>query len=205
MKKYDIGDDILVKGKVYGIDDSGTYQYLVDFDKPFGNNTSHYWVKNDYIVDELPTAEPVKPVLPKDVADEMEKAKEISLNLYGYLNSKFPLTHSFVFDRLSERDERIKILSDAWYNGYTVEKEPVYNLILGFDPDESDRRLCNALYKNHGELSIDAATDTYDLRGDDDYQFTQEEIDKYNKSFWIKNIDLNDYKVEVVADDSKDC
>ncbi len=193
MKEYKVGDTVFVKGKITDVDHNETMLPFCIVSSP----NYHFWASQESVIDELPTSEPVKPVLPKGVADELEKAKNNILNFYGYLDSTLPLMNSFVFGHLSDRDARIKILSDAWYNGYTVEKELVYNLILGFDPDESDRRLCNALYKNHGELSIDAATDTYDLRGDDDYQFTQEEIDKYNKNFWIKNIDLNDYKVEV--------
>lgn len=205
MKNYKVGDTVYVKGKITDVDHNETMLPYCVVSSP----NYHFWASQESVLDELPTAEPVKSVLPKDVADELEDAKKSAYNFFGFLrdcnNKTYPETCHFMFYDTVSSDTQIKILSDAWYNGYTVEKEPVYNLILGFDPDESDRRLCNALYKNHGELSIDAATDTYDLRGDDDYQFTQEEIDKYNKSFWIKNIDLNDYKVEVVADDSKDC
>lgn len=203
MKQYKVGDTITVKAKVIRTTNSKDMPYLVsyitDYDNDDFRRNSSFWVTESEVV------EPVKPVLPKDVADELEDAKKSAYNFFGFLrdcnNKTYPETCHFMFYDTVSSDTQIKILSDAWYNGYTVEKEPVYNLILGFDPDESDRRLCNALYKNHGELSIDAATDTYDLQGDDDYQFTQEEIDKYNKNFWIKNLDLNDYKVEVSADE----
>lgn len=203
MKEYKVGDTIYLKAFVANVDKSDPEKtYGVNFVR--GIYGVQAWPDCEAIIDELPVAEPVKPIIPKDVADELEDAKKTFNDFYAYLDSADrvwqPKTYTYVFSSDANRDAKIKIMSDAWYNGYTVEKELVYNLILGFDPDESDRRLCNALYKNHGELSIDAATDTYDLRGDDDYQFTQEEIDKYNKNFWIKNIDLNDYK-KLVADD----
>ena len=129
-----------------------------------------------------------KVVLTKEQAKIVEEAHEATWPAY-YITQ-----HAFSYD-----DE--KLLMNAYINGYTVETENKYNLILGTGTDGDT----NALFKSNpctnAALLLD--TDTYadDLKRDKFYQFTQEEIDKYNKDFWIKNIDLNDYKVEVPIDD----
>ena len=197
MKEYKVGDTIYLKGKVKEIDDT-TLPYCVDF------VSNKVWVTSDNIIDELPTAEPVKPALPKKVADELEIAKECkdSFDVYimRIINGHNTYENSHVFWSNSG-DGVIKTLMEAWDNGYTVAKEKKYNLILGTETDGD----INALVKNSpctdAVLWLD--TDTYadDLKLDKFYQFTQEEIDKYNKDFWIKNIDLNDYKIEVPADE----
>lgn len=194
MKEYKVGDTIYVKGKVKQLDKDGNiYCYQVDI-----ADVGPLWVYNSDMVEKLPVTEPVKPVLPKDVADELEKAKNNILNFYGYLDSTLPLMNSFVFGHLSDRDARIKILSDAWYNGYTVEKPKLYNLILGTDPLGNINAL--TVDRDSHVLNVDFYAEPA-LLAFNKYQFTQEEIDKYNKSFWIKNLDLNDYKVEVSADE----
>ena len=99
-----------------------------------------------------------------------------------------------LFCSSASSDEQIKILSDAWYNGYTVKQEPRYNLILGTDTDGD----CNAFFKCHNELRLDTEADG--VLDDADYQFTQAEIDSYNKdgASWVYNsLDLNNLKVEV--------
>ena len=208
MKEYKVGDTIYVKGKVKAIDNTAL-PYCVDFGN--GNNFIDFesgtvWVTSDNMIDELPTAEPVKPVLPKKVADELEYAKNHRhRNFYGYLRAASsdatsmdcPATTRFLD---CFRGEKIKILSDAWYNAYTVE-EKKYNLILGTDTDDGT----NALFKSNPctDDALGLNTDTYadDLKMAEFYKFTQKEIDKYNKDFWIKNLDLNDYKIEVTDDE----
>lgn len=206
MKEYKVGDTIYVKGKVKAIDNTAL-PYCVDFGN--GNNFIDFesgtvWVTSDNMIDELPTAEPVKPVLPKKVADELEIAKECkdSFDVYimRIINGHTTYENSRVFWSNSA-DGVIKTLMDAWNNGYTVETEKKYNLVLGTDTDDGT----NALFKSNPctDDALGLNTDTYadDLKMAEFYQFTQEEIDKYNKDFWIKNIDLNDYKVEVRIDD----
>ena len=195
MKQYKVGDTIYIKDTVNNIDEHdpiGTYR---------GKYTG--WFANRTIIDELPVAEPVKPVLPKDVADELKHAKDNSLNFYGYLKRAVDygdrVTWQFIFNA-GDTDARIALMLDAWLNGYTVKqpKPQLYNLVLGYDTDDTDGDTCNALNKQGGGLFIDTCSLLDDdLKADPDYQFTQEEIDKYNKNFWIKNIDLNDYKIEV--------
>ena len=131
MKKYKVGDTVYVKGKVKAIDNTAL-PYCVDFGN--GNNFIDFesgtvWVTSDNMIDELPTAEPVKPVLPKKVADELEIAKECkdSFDVYimRIINGHTTYENSHVFWSNSG-DGVIKTLMDAWDNGYTVAKEKKY-------------------------------------------------------------------------------
>jgi len=204
MKEYKVGDTIYVKGKVKQLDKDGNiYCYQV-----YIADVGPLWVYNSDMVEKLPTAELVKPVLPKKVADELEIAKECkdSFDVYimRIINGHTTYENSHVFWSNSG-DGVIKTLMDAWNNGYTVAKEKKYNLILGTDTDDSTNALFKLNYNpcTDDALGLDADTYADDLKLDELYQFTQEEIDKYNNDFWIKNIDLNDYKIEVTDDDIK--
>lgn len=197
MRDYKVGDTIYIKDTVADItpsDKIATY-------RGYYNG----WVATKTIIDELPTAEPVKPVLPKGVADELETIKKLNVTFDGYImrviSDQPYYTNSHTF-WINSDDGVIKILMDAWYNGYTVENPKLYNLILG---TREDSPLQAAFLKitdwdDNAHISLNAGSIPHDLTIPQ-YQFTQEEIDKYNKNFWIKNLDLNDYKVEVKDDE----
>lgn len=147
------------------------------------------------------TEEPEKVVVSEEEAEMLETAKNPTFRPSSVITS-YSSCHGG-WDLTSDLEDR---LMRAYVNGYTVAKEKKYNLVLGTDTDDGT----NALFQlvNYNPCTDDALglnTDTYadDLKLDEFYQFTQEEIDKYNKDFWIKNIDLNDYKVEVTDDDAK--
>jgi len=202
-KEYNVGDTVYAKGKILQVDESdGTFPYCVAFSDsniPEIIDRSHAWLEEDRFVEPL-----AKPTLPKAVADEMEKAKEnkfFDVYIQRVIDRNpdfYPQSTKYWYDHDGNNTE---ILLNAWNNGYMVETEKKYNLILGTETDGNT----NALFKNNpgtdAVLCIDADTYADDLKRDKFYQFTQEEIDKYNKDFWIKNIDLNDYKVEVNVDD----
>lgn len=67
-----------------------------------------------------------KIILPKEVADELEKAKLNDLNFYGYLkhsvDGDFKATWNFTFF-VGDTNSKIALLLDAWTSGYTVEVE----------------------------------------------------------------------------------
>lgn len=193
MRDYKVGDTIYIKETVTAVDQ---YDSKKTYRGEYGS-----WLDNKSIIGELPVAEPVKPVLPEDVADELEKAKNNILNFYGYLDSTLPLMNSFVFGHLSDRDARIKILSDAWYNGYTVEKVPRYMVYVpgtnkhylyvkrGSWAKASNKKttpITPQFINNYLATSIDHR---------DLYWFTDEEISKFG---------LQDCEKELVADDSED-
>jgi len=122
MKKYKVGDTIYVKGTVSAVDDT-TLPYCVDF------VDDAVWISSDEIIDELPTVEPVKPILPKKVADEMKKAKgtiklfDIYIQQVIRNNPNFyPHSSKYWYDYDGNNTET---LLNAWNNGYTVKKEPV--------------------------------------------------------------------------------
>ena len=152
MKKYKVGDTIYLKGKVKEIDDT-TLPYCVDF------VSNKVWVTSDNIIDELPTAEPVKPALPKKVADELEIAKECkdSFDVYimRIINGHNAYENSHVFWNHSG-DGVIKTLMNAYVNGYTVAKDKKYNVKVPHTQDAwyyiawnsdlrpvSDKELCS--------------------------------------------------------------
>lgn len=192
MKKYKVGDTIYLKGTI--VDSDCAQQYLI---KP-GDYTYGFWFNRDAIAD-LP--EPVKPILPKKVADEISFAKSIKgVTFDDYIvrelirsDYKDSATNKMI--KSSDVPNVIEVLLNAWNNGYTVE-EKKYNLVIG--TDSRNNRVC--VYHIADETRIDGFTLEHDLNSSQ-YQFTQAEIDKYNKDFWIKNIDLNNYKVEVKANE----
>jgi len=197
-KKYKIGDTVYVKGTIGRTDDTRNPCY-VEFD--YGVEG---WIPRNTIIDELPTAEPVKPVLPKVVGEELDSSKadyaiqDFDLyirNIIGCANSAKASNHYY----LNNTNAIIK-LADAWRYGYTIEKPKLYNLILS---EDYYKGAVVCLYKpiQSYELYTISSINDDDLKHNKKYQFTQEEIDKYNKDFWIKNFDLNDYKIEVRTDE----
>lgn len=188
MKNYKVGDTIYVKGKIVEIDHDDT-------DLPYCVNVgpiNGIWPDRSDIIDELPPAEPVKPVLPKGVADELENYKSLYSTFHRYLHDswsdKFAAPNSYLYLKNSH-DE--KILATAWYNGYTVEKEPTWYIKV---PGKFVRPTYYAI--NDGSLAFGYLDE--DKKGYRDYSahaFTNEEIKKY---------DLENFKKELVTDDSED-
>ncbi|MFD1410615.1 DUF1642 domain-containing protein [Lapidilactobacillus gannanensis] len=125
MKEYKVGDTIYTKGTVVQIDGNDHEQpYCIKFvDRDYGNQA---WPNRSAIIDELPTAKPAKPVLPKEVADELEGAKKykklFDVYIMRIINDNTTYENSRAFWNNSD-DGVIKTLMDAWNNGYTVEKE----------------------------------------------------------------------------------
>jgi len=121
-KKYKIGDTIYLKGIVKDID-------CTDTDIPYGIQlTSNYgtdaWVGEKEIVES-----PAKPILPKDVADEMSFAKSIKgVTFDDYIvrelirsDYKDSATNKMI--QSPDLPNTIEVLLNAWNNGYTMEKE----------------------------------------------------------------------------------
>lgn len=146
------------------------------------------------------------PKLPIPVAQELENTKNY-MSLYNYLSIVLEMSSESSFQKTitwlkasddpKERDTRIQMLANAWLDVWDTEPE-LYNLVLG---TRDDSPLQAAFVKitdwdDNTYLSLNAGSITHDL-SIPQYQFTQEEIDKYNENLWIKNLDLNDYKVEV--------
>lgn len=197
MKQYKVGDTIAVKAKVIRATNGSEMPYQVSYITGYDNgglrSGNSFWVTDSEIV------EPVKPVLPKNVADEMEAYKEYGddFNEYIYNVMAVPDTHYLIktHDTFIRSNVTVETLLNAWNNGYTVEKPKLYNLVLGKNMWGWPLALYKPTGNDNNLIAYPDAAPKY-LR-DSVYQFTQEEIDKYNKDFWIKNLDLNDYKVEV--------
>lgn len=184
MKKYKIGDTIYVKDTVADIDTD-------DNDMTYRGSRCG-WLYKSNVVDELPTAEPVKPVLPKGVADEITE----------WRNSPHYVAEDTYFDQLIYEmisnsvesclvktrnsfiggDIGIKTLLDAWYNGYTVEKEPKYLVKV---PTSWNNSSFQQYFQLHGKDMIQAPRGIAT-------EFTNEELKKY---------ELDKFEKEPVADD----
>ena len=188
-REYKVGETIYVKGKIDYIDENDTsLPYRVDF----VNGT--VWAHSDNIIDELPTAEPVKPVLPKEVADELEIAKKSNFSFDVYIVQIISGNAAYYNSRefwINSDDGVIKTLMDAWHNGYTVEKEPTWCIEV---PGKFNRPTYYAI--NDGALAFGYLDE--DKKWYRDYSahaFTDEEIKKY---------DLENFKKELITDDNED-
>lgn len=190
MKQYKVGDTVYVKGTI--VDSDCAQQYLIKS----GDHTYGFWFKRDAIAD-LP--EPVKPVLPKDVADELEKAKTNNLNFYGYMDhiatNQFTKTKNYISMLTSYT---IELLFYAWYNGYTVEKEPRYKVYVTGTNKQYMYVKRGELAKAHNKKATPVTPQsignymTAGVSHQDLYWFTDEEITKF---------DLQDCEKELVTDD----
>jgi len=198
-KEYKVGDTVYAKCKILQVDeDDDKYPYGVVFSN---HDYTDAWISDQAIVEP-----PAKPTLPKGVADEIEDYKLKGFDLIDYFTSfnecadDVKNSSKYMCDNTDEvNNQRVANLANAWNNGYTVEKPKLYNLI--FDNNYNGKIIC--LFKLTLVDELWAAYNIGDtsLKHNEEYQFTQEEIDECNKSFWIKNVDLNDYKVEVQTDE----
>ena len=186
-KEYKVGDTIYVKGTVGRTDDTRNPCYV-----EFGYGVEG-WIPRDNIIDELPTAEPVKPVLPKEVTDELEDAKNNVLSFIGYMNTAiendYCETNIFAFGEGANVNKMIKVLSDAWYNGYTVEKEKKYVLPIPGTDYHNNQMHGNAKYyavKGTGNWRPDAIALGTDDAVKHGYTVTQSDID--SAPDWVKTI-----------------
>lgn len=194
MKDYKVGDTIYVKGTVGRTDDTRNPCYV-----EFGYGVEG-WISRDTIIDELPTAEPIKPVLPKKVGEELDIAKnELQSSFDGYITDVLDHQGSFrnSFEYYSIHFEVIDKLADAWRYGYTVEKEPRYKVyVTGTNKQYmyvKRGELAKAHNKKATPITPQSINNYLTAGGNRDlYWFTDEEITKF---------DLQDCEKELVADD----
>lgn len=123
----------------------------------------------------FPSYEPQKPVVPKFVAEWIEYAKKkgdslaISFkpwNLYGVEYSKA--------DRWIEDNQ--ETFARAWIDGYEVEKEPLYEVIIG------DLYLIKK-FNNRNDFCFDTSRSlcTWEKSA---YQLTEAEIKEIDERYW---------------------
>ena len=195
-KEYKVGETIYVKGKIIHVDDT-SLPYCIDFE----NGT--VWIPGDDILDELPTTEPVKPVLPKEVADELEIAKKSNFSFDDYIvqiisgDATYYNSRDFWFN---SDDDVIKTLMDAWNNGYTVKKGPV-NLV--YVPGTNKK----FLYNKRGDSSTRAAKLETPIIPSPVTSY-QTAYDQYKPLYWftdaeITKFGLQDCEKEEVTDDEQ--
>lgn len=204
MKNYKVGDTVYLKAFVANVDKSDPEKtYGVNFVR--GNYVIQAWPDREAIIDELPTAEPVKPVLPKGVADEMEAYKEYGddFNEYIYNVMAVPDTHYLIktHDAFIRSNVTVETLLNAWNNGYTIEQEPCYMVYV---PGTNKK----FLYNKRGDSSTRAAKLETPIVPSPVTSY-QTAYSQYKPLYWftyeeITKFDLQDCEKELVADDSED-
>lgn len=135
-----------------------------------------------------------KAVLSKEEAEWFEKYKD--LPFYECTSSNHFI--SKLFDKLrryyqgwEKRADFFKRQTQAYFNGYTIEKEKKYYINIGFDD------IYLKVSRVNGMLYWGFDPSTPSGRS----QFTQDEIDEMQKDPRAKGLDLNVLKVEVSEDD----
>ena len=187
MKKYKVGDTIYAKGKIMQADEShGKFPYCVSFsDSDFTGiiDMCHAWLDEDSFVES-----PVKPMMPKDVADEMSFAKSIKgVTFDDYIvrelirsDYKDSATNKMI--QSSDIPNAIEVLLNAWNNGYTVAAEPNYLAYLPLPVSDLKNHNCAQLYHFADKPILQvkwSPSKTTELQYKDErYQFTKEEIDQ---------------------------
>lgn len=204
MKEYKTGDTIYVKCIIAQIDKN-------DHEKPYGikfvdrEYGTQAWPNRSVIIDELSTAEPVKPVLPKEVADELEIAKKSNLSFDVYIVQIISGNADYYNSRefwINSSDDVIKTLMDAWNNGYTVEKEPV-NLV--YVPGTNKK----FLYNKRGDSSTRAAKLKTPIVPSPVTSY-QTSYDQYKPLYWFADAEITKFGLqdceqeEVKANDNED-
>jgi len=180
-KKYKVGDTIYAKGKVKEIDSGDDYlPYKVKFE----DNSIDSWLSKDSILEP-----PVKPVIPKGVADEIEEYKLKGVDLINYFSSisisgcDTKNSYNYVYMNTHEVTEsHIGTLADAWNNGYTVASELNYLAYLPLPVSDLKNHNCAQLYHFDDQPILQvkwSPSKTTELQYKDErYQFTKEEIDQ---------------------------
>lgn len=194
-RKYKVGDTIYVEDTVVSIDE---YDSIASYRGKYNG-----WFANKAIIDELPTAEPVKPVLPKNVADEMEAYKEYGddFNEYIYNVMAVPDTHYLIktHDTFIRSNITVETLLNAWNNGYTIEQVPRYMVYV---PGTNKHYLyvkrgswAKVDNKKATPITLQSINNYLTAGGNRDlYWFTDEEISKFG---------LQDCEKEEVTDDDE--
>lgn len=88
-----------------------------------------------------------------------------------------------------EKQELLGLLSLAYFNGYTVKKEPRYYIKFPFN---YNYKYLN-VFKHSGKWGVESEYQDFSAQT----QFTQKEIDELQKDDRAKGLDLNALKVKV--------
>lgn len=103
-------------------------------------------------------------------------------------------------ESLEEEIEMYERLTEAYFNGYTVKKEPRYYIKLPDWLEHEMNEIYLNVYKTNGYWALDDRSQV----GYAQTQFVQSKIDELQKDERAKGLDLNALKVEVPDDELED-
>lgn len=122
--------------------------------------------------------EPQKPFVPKFVADYIEEYRGGGATLYEMMDSSEDEVYTWLFGnpRIKTENERQLLFAQAYAVGYEVEKEPLYEVIIGnlFLVKKFNNRN-DSCFVNKFELCWWEKSA---------YQLTEPEIKAINERFW---------------------
>lgn len=142
-----------------------------------------------------------KAVLSKEEAEWFEKYRRFPLfadDSTNFSREAFNKSREYRGDRYKQNDF-LNRLSQAYFTSYTIEKEKMYYIKLGFD-----NRDCVGVYLNVNERTGNWLFGTRRETLFYKTKFSQTEIDGMQKDPRAKGLDLNVLKVEVPEDELED-
>lgn len=128
--------------------------------------------------------EPQKPVVPKFVAEWIEQAKKERQSLYEAMYNIESSTYYHKYDNATYQwmfegalhDEHQELFAEAYMHGYEVEKEPLYEVIIG------DLYLINK-FNNRNDFCFDTSCSLCAWEKSA-YQLTEAEIKAIDERYW---------------------
>ncbi|EME7110465.1 DUF1642 domain-containing protein [Enterococcus faecium] len=122
--------------------------------------------------------EPQKPVVPKFVADYIEEYRGGGATLYEMMDSSEDEVYTWLFGnpRIETENERQLLFAQAYAVGYEVEKEPLYEVIIG------DLYLIKK-FNNRNDFCFDTSCSLCAWEKSA-YQLTEAEIKAIDERFW---------------------
>ncbi|HHX0262185.1 TPA: DUF1642 domain-containing protein [Enterococcus faecalis] len=117
--------------------------------------------------------EPKKVVVPQVVADWIKYAKRQG---YGFMQSYDPIYMSYpINDNLDKWiDDNEETFAHAWLNGYEVEKEPLYHVLL---PDKGATNTGYTFLNLAGAIDFTTCKEKVDM-------LTEQEIKAIDERYW---------------------
>lgn len=128
--------------------------------------------------------EPQKPVVPKFVAEWIEQAKKERQSLYEAMYNIESSTYYHKYDNATYQwmfegalhDEHQELFAEAYMHGYEVEKEPLYEVIIG------DLYLIKK-FNNRNDFCFDTSCSLCAWEKSA-YQLTEAEIKAIDERYW---------------------
>ncbi|OFR85927.1 DUF1642 domain-containing protein [Enterococcus sp. HMSC067C01] len=147
-------------------------------------NASRQDLFANFIRDLKQLDEPQKPVVPKFVAEWIEQAKKERQSLYEAMYNIESSTYYHKYDNATYQwmfegalhDEHQELFAEAYMHGYEVEKEPLYEVIIG------DLYLIKK-FNNRNDFCFDTSCSLCAWEKSA-YQLTEAEIKAIDERYW---------------------